>query len=387
MAEYFQIKCQENSSRTGILHTVNGDVLTPTFVPVATQGAVKTLTPEDLKSLGASIILANTYHLYLRPGIDVIKFFKGLQNFTNWKGPILTDSGGFQGFSLKHLRKITEEGIKFKSHIDGNLHMLTPELAIEYQGIFNSDIIMPLDVCSPNKETEESSRFAMERTHRWMLRSIKVPKSEHQTLFGIIQGGFYKDLRKESCEFLTSIDVPGYGLGGFSVGESKKLMYDTVEYTTGMLPKDKPRHLLGVGSPEDLVEGVHNGIDLFDCVLPTRIARNSALFVEKGRINISRSIYKSKDVPIEDDCDCYTCLNFSVAYIHHLFKAKELLAFRLASIHNLRYIFKLMESMREAINIGEFGKFRETFWDGYTPPNEATRQIQKEKWLNSLGRR
>ena len=377
---------RDGSARAGVIHTPHGDVETPAFVAVATQGSVKSLAPDDLKSLGAAIILGNTYHLYLRPGVEVIRGLGGLHRFMGWDGPMLTDSGGFQGFSLQHLRKMDEGGFEFKSHIDGRLHRLTPELSIRYQEAFGADIMMPLDVCAPHTEDKGSVAAAMERTHRWMLRCLETHTSRRQALFGIIQGGFYEDLRRGSSEFITSLDVSGYGLGGFSVGESKEMTYDTLELTTGLLPPGKPRHLLGVGSPEDLVEGVGRGVDLFDCVLPTRIARNSALFVREGRVNIDTAAYRTNDGPIEEGCDCYVCRNFSAAYVHHLFRARELLAYRLATIHNLRFVVHLMEEMRAAIAKGAFAAFRKDFWGRYTPPDEHTRRVQKEKWLQSVGR-
>ncbi len=386
MNEHFQIEATDGLARAGVVHTSNGDVHTPAFMAVATQGSVKALTPSDLKALGATIILGNTYHLYLRPGMEVIQKMGGLHRFMSWEGPMLTDSGGFQGFSLQHLRKIDEDGIHFKSHIDGSLHTLTPELSVRYQETLGADIIMPLDVCAPHTADRSAVRDAMERTHRWMARCMKVHKRGDQALFGIVQGGFYDDLRRESAKFITSLDVPGYAIGGLSVGETKEQMYGILQFTTGLLPQNRPRHLLGIGSPEDLVEAVYYGIDLFDCVLPTRIARNSALFVREGRLNVDTASYRSKDGPIEEDCDCHTCRNFSVAYVHHLFRARELLAYRLATIHNLRFIIRLMEEMRQSIAQGTFGSYRKAFRERYTPPDEKTRRIQKEKWLQSVGR-
>ncbi len=386
MSDAFQIEARDGTARTGVLHTPHGDVSTPAFMPVATQGSVKALTPDDLKALGVSIILGNTYHLYLRPGLDVVQKMGGLHGFMGWDRPMLTDSGGFQGFSLQHLRKLDEEGIQFKSHVDGSLHLLTPESSVKYQEILGADIIMPLDVCAPHTDDRQAVQEAMERTHRWMARCKAAHSRAGQLLFGIVQGGFHQDLRRQSAEFVTSLGVPGYGLGGFSVGEPKDKMYEMVQFTTELLPDDRPRHLLGVGSPEDLVECVYYGMDLFDCVLPTRIARNSALFVKDGRINIDTAPFKLKDAPIEEGCDCYTCRNFSAAYVHHLFRARELLAYRLATIHNLRYIMRLMGEMRQAILSGTLGSFRKGFWERYVPPDQKTRHSQKEKWLKSVGR-
>ena len=386
MPDLFQIEATDGAARAGALHTPHGDVFTPVFVPVATQGVVKTLAPDDLRALGATTLLANTYHLYLRPGIEVIRKLGGLHAFMGWDGPLLTDSGGFQGFSLEHLRRIDEEGIHFKSHLDGGLHSFTPEASVQYQESLGADIIMPLDVCAPYGEDRDQIQEALERTHRWAIRSREAHAPGSQSLFGIVQGGFYPDLRQESAGFVTGLDFPGYAIGGLSVGEPKNLMYEMTQLTTGLLSSDKPRHLLGVGSPEDLVESVYYGIDMFDCALPTRIARNSALFVREGRVNIDTAPFKERSGPIEEECDCYTCRHFSAAYLHHLFRAKELLAYRLATIHNLRFIIRLMEEMREAIIQGNLSSYRKAFWERYTPPDEETRRIQKEKWLQALGR-
>ena len=386
MLNLLQIVGTDGEARAGLLRTPHGDVPTPAFMPVATQGSVKAVDPRDLRDMGATILLANTYHLYLRPGIEVIRQLGGLHAFMAWDGPILTDSGGFQGYSLAHLRKIDEEGITFKSHIDGSIHVLTPEVAIEYQESLGADIIMALDVCPPYGENKAASEEAMERTHRWALRCLERHNSDNQALFGIVQGSIYPDLRQESAAYLTSLDLPGYAIGGLSIGEPKEVMYQMTRFTADLLPGDRPRYLMGVGSPEDLVESVARGIDLFDCALPTRIARNSALFVRTGRLNIDTAPYREQEGPIEEGCDCFTCLHFSAAYLNHLFRSRELLAYRLATIHNLRFILRLMEEMREAILGGAFEEYRRGFHQLFTPPDEEVRHLQKQKWLEAQGR-
>jgi len=380
------LQATDGDARAGTLHTPHGDVPTPAFMPVATQGSVKAIDPADLKAIGANIVLANTYHLYLRPGVEIIESFGGLHSFMKWDGPLLTDSGGFQGFSLEHLRKITNDAIIFKSHIDGSTHTFTPEAAIRHQEGIGADIIMPLDICVSADSDWDTVEAAVEKTNRWLIRCRDAHTRADQHLFGIVQGGLFHDLRERSAEFITSLGFPGYAIGGLSVGESKEDMYETVGFTTSMLPENAPRYLMGVGSPEDLVECVARGLDMFDCVLPTRIARNSALFVREGRANIDTAQFKAKDAPIEEGCDCYTCRTFSAAYVHHLYKAKELLAFRLGTIHNLRFILRLMEEMRVAITEGKFEEYRKEFNQRFTPPDQKTRRIQKQKWLDSLQR-
>ena len=355
-------------------------------MPVATQGSVKALDPQDLLAVGANIVLANTYHLYLRPGVEIVSNLGGLHGFMAWDGPILTDSGGFQGFSLEHLRKITDDAIIFKSHLDGSMHTFSPEAAIEYQEGLGADVIMILDMCVAADSDRDTVQMAVARTNRWALRCRETHTRRDQLLFGIVQGGLFQDLRRQSAEFMTSLDFPGYAIGGLSVGESKQQMYETVSLTTELLPRHTPRYLMGVGSPEDLVECVARGIDMFDCVLPTRIARNGALFVRDGRLNIDKAPYKKQDAPIEEGCDCYTCQTFSAAYVHHMFRAKELLAYRLATIHNLRFILRLMEEMRVAISEGRFEDYRQDFWKRFVPPDEKTRREQKRKWLEAQRR-
>ena len=385
-ATAFTLQATDAGARAGILRTAHGDVPTPFFMPVATQGSVKAMDPPDLRSVGANIVLGNTYHLFLRPGTELMERFGGLHSFMGWDGPILTDSGGFQGFSLKHLRKIDRDGILFKSHIDGSLHKFTPESTIEAEEKIGADIIMPLDVCVEANSERETVERASELTTQWEARCKQAHTRDDQILFGIVQGGLYEDLRARSAEEIISIGFEGYALGGLSVGESKDEMYGMTGIATAMLPVDSPRYLMGVGSPEDLVESVARGIDMFDCVLPTRIARNGALFSDNGRINIYAAPHRDRNEPIEPGCDCYACRNFSAAYIHHLFKAKELLGYRLATLHNLRFILRMMEEMRESIFAGTFQEYREEFHRRFTPPDQRARHEQRQKWLASQGR-
>ena len=382
----FTLKGEDRGARAGVLHTVHGDVPTPAFMPVGTQGSVKAVDPADLKSAGATIVLANAYHLYLRPGVDVVAGMGGLHDFMSWDRPILTDSGGFQGFSLEHLREISEDAIVFKSHLDGSLHTFTPESAIFHQESLGADIIMPLDVCVASRSDRASLEAAVAQTERWAVRSLKAHSRAGQALFGIVQGGLMRDLRERSAAYTASLGFPGYAIGGLSVGESKSEMYDVAGWTAGLLPAARPRYLMGVGSPEDLVECVARGIDLFDCVLPTRIARNGSLLVSAGRVNIETAPFRYRETPIEDGCDCYTCGHFSAAYLHHLFRAREILAYRLATVHNLRFVLRLMEEMRGAITEGRFEAYRSAFLERFTPPDEETRRTQKSKWVASQRR-
>ena len=385
-ARPFTLEATDGGARAGVLHTAHGDIPTPAFMPVGTQGSVKALDPADLKALGTTVVLANTYHLYLRPGVDVVRDLGGLHRFMGWDRPVLTDSGGFQGYSLGHLREISEEAIVFKSHLDGSLHTFSPEAAISHQEGLGADIIMPLDVCVPSTSDRTEVEAAVDRTGRWAIRSLEVHGRSDQALFGIVQGGLLRDLRERSASSLTSLGFTGYSVGGLSVGESKADMYEVAAYTTEMLPLASPRYLMGVGYPEDLVECVARGVDMFDCVLPTRIARNGALLVSKGRLNIGAARFKTEEGPIEQGCDCYTCSNHSAAYLHHLFRAKELLAYRLATIHNLRSVLRIMEEMRAAILKSTFEAYRTAFFDGFVPTDEDTRREQKRKWNESQGR-
>ena len=377
----FQVNATDGHARAGMLITAHGQIETPVFLPVATQGSVKAIAPDDLKSLGATILLSNTYHLMLRPGIQVVRNLGGLQTFMSWAGPILTDSGGFQTFSLGRLQRVSEDGVTFRSHIDGSEHFLSPEMSIEYQALLGADIAMVLDQCPPYGLEETRIQLAMKRTHRWALRCKEAHSQENQALFAVVQGGVSTDLRLESAATLVSMDFDGYAVGGLSVGEPKAQMYEMAFLMGETLPQDKPRYLMGVGSPEDLVECVGRGMDIYDCALPTRVARNGALFTRRGRVNVDNAPFREQSGPVDESCDCYTCLNFSAAYLHHLFKAKELLAYRLASIHNLRFIMRLMEEARRAIAEGTFAAFRERFLSEYRITDEEVRRLQKEKWL------
>jgi queuine tRNA-ribosyltransferase len=373
--------CPKTNARVGELVTPHAKVPTPLFLPVGSQGAVKTLTPQEVEDIGYKMLLANTYHLYLRPGIDVIEGAGGLHNFMGWDGAILTDSGGYQVFSLSPLRKVSDDGVTFRSHIDGSQHHITPELAIEYQERLGADIIMALDECPAHDDSPAKVKRATERTHRWAERCLKAKKRPDQALYAIVQGGMLPELRKESAQRLTALDFPGYAIGGLSLGEPKQTTLGMIEGTVEFLPKNKPRYLMGVGSPEDIVEAVARGCDIFDSALPTRVARNGALFSWEGRLNITNAAYKTMENPIVADCDCYTCRNFSAAYLHHLFSCGELLAYRLATIHNLSFIAELMNKIRGAINDGTFSSFKEQFLASYQPADEPTRLAQKQKWL------
>jgi queuine tRNA-ribosyltransferase len=373
----------DTQARLGELATSHGAVPTPAFLPVASQGTVKTLIPEELKDIGTTILLGNTYHLYLRPGVDVIEKLGGLHKYMGWDGPILTDSGGYQVFSLARLCSITDDGVTFRSHIDGSEHNLTPELVLELQQKLGADIIMVLDECPAIDTSMIKVREAVDRTSRWAERCRKYHQSAAQLLFGIIQGGVFPELRRESAKAITSLDFPGYAIGGLSLGEAKEQTWSMVDETVPLLPQDKPRYLMGVGSPEDIIEGVSHGIDLFDSALPTRVARNGALFTMQGRQNIRKAAYKAKEQPIDADCDCYTCRTFSASYLHHLFKCEELLAYRLATIHNLHFIIRLMQKIENAIQQGTFAALKKDFLRQYKVTDEEIRLAQKQKWLNS----
>lgn len=387
MSHNFEIlkTCPQTGARAGLLSTSHGAVPTPLFLPVGSQGAVKTLTPEELEAVGVKMVLGNTYHLYLRPGIEIIKGLGGLHRFMSWEGPILTDSGGYQVFSLASLRQVSEEGVRFRSHIDGTEHFFTPEGVIQLQQRLGSDIIMPLDECPPYSNDSITVCRAMERTHRWAERSKRSYQGEGQALYGIVQGGVFSELRRQSAGFLTSLGFPGYAIGGLSLGEPKEVTLAILGETVAFLPEDKPRYLMGVGSPEDILGGVARGVDIFDSALPTRTARNGALFTTLGRHNIENARYKDSDEPVDPGCDCYTCRTFSAAYLHHLFKSRELLAYRLATIHNLRFILKLVEQVRQAILDGSFMDLNDTFMASYQTTNEEIRQDQKKRWLQRFG--
>ncbi len=357
---------KNSGARRGVVHTPHGDIQTPIFMPVGTQATVKAMTPEELKEdVKAQIILANTYHLYLRPGADIIKEAGGLHKFMNWDRPILTDSGGFQVFSLSGLRKITEEGVKFNSHLDGSKHLFTPEKVMEIEEALGADIIMAFDECCPYPSTYEYTKKSMERTTRWAARCKEAHKTENQGLFGIIQGGFYKDLREKSAKDLIELDFPGYAIGGISVGEPKEEFLDILKFTTPLMPEDKPRYLMGVGTPDYLIEAALAGIDMCDCVLPTRLARHGTALTSKGKVVIRDNNYARDWNKLDDECDCYTCKNYTRAYLRHLVKANEILGMRLLSLHNLRFLTKLMERVRIEIERDNLLAFKEEFYKKY----------------------
>jgi queuine tRNA-ribosyltransferase len=355
---YFQFQkiTRPGKARAGVLNTPHGDIETPVFMPVGTQATVKAVTPAQLKEIGVQVLLANTYHLHLRPGADLVAEMGGLHRFMDWKGAILTDSGGFQVFSLGDLRKITDDGVTFKSHLDGSIHHFTPELAIQIQEKLGADIIMAFDECSePNNR--KNNEKAMERTHHWAERCLKARTRSDQALFGIIQGGIFPDLRQKSAEFITSLDFQGYAIGGLSVGESKAQMLQILDLIDDFLPKEKPRYLMGVGTPEDLIEGVRRGIDMFDCVLPTRLARHQAAQTLRGRINLMNAEHTHNSNPIDTQCQCYTCSHFSRAYLRHLIMAKEMLAATLISIHNIFTLVELTRCLRQSIFENNFEEY------------------------------
>jgi queuine tRNA-ribosyltransferase len=342
-------ECRQTGARLGVLTTPHGIIKTPCFMPVGTQATVKAVMPKDLADIGAEIILSNTYHLYLRPGDALVRSAGGLHSFMSWDRPILTDSGGFQVFSLGDTNRITDDGVEFRSHLDGSKHYFTPEKAIEIQENLGADIIMAFDECAPYPASREYTEQAMKRTHEWAKRCKTAHKRDDQALFGIIQGGMYKDLRLESTKAITDMDFFGVAVGGLSVGEPKELMYEMLEAIRDELPKEKPHYLMGVGSPDCLVNGVMRGIDMFDCVLPTRAARNGLALTSTGRKMLRNAEYKNDFSPIDESCDCYACRNFTAAYIRHLIKAEEILAAQLITLHNLRFTLNLMERIREAI--------------------------------------
>ena len=354
--------CKQTGARRGRLHTPHGDIETPIFMPVGTQATVKTMSPDELKDIGAQIILSNTYHLHLRPGEDLVARAGGLHGFMHWDRPILTDSGGFQVFSLADLRKVREEGVEFRSHLDGSRHFFAPETSVAIQEKLGADIIMQFDECSPYPYDEARAREAMKRTLRWLERCMKAKTRDDQALFGIVQGAFSRELRMECARQMAALDLPGLGIGGLSVGEPKEVMYDILEAINPILPQNKPRYLMGVGSPDCLIEGVLRGVDMFDCVLATRVARNGTVFTHDGRLVVKNARYAEDFAPIDKDCDCYACRNFSRAYIRHLFRAGEILGLRLASIHNLRFLTRMMEQMRAAIEQDALRDWAEDFY-------------------------
>ncbi len=375
----------ETGARAGLVHTPHGTISTPIFMPVGTHATVKAVGPDDLETMGAKIVLSNTYHLLLRPGPELVAHFGGLHEFMRWPRPILTDSGGFQVFSLGKLREVTDEGVTFRSHLDGAEITLTPESVMHTEALLGADIILPLDECPPYPCSPEVARAATERTHRWAERALAAKQRPDQALFGIPQGSMDARLRAESARFIGSLPFDGFSIGGLSVGEPKPLMWEMLEVVVPELPDGKPRHLLGVGSPDDLLEGVARGVDMFDCVLPTRTARTGGLYTPEGRFNIRNARFREERGPVDPTCDCWTCRTFSAGYLHHLIRAEdddsrgELLYYRLASIHNLRFLLRLMEGARQAILDGTFGEYRRRFLDGFTPPNQQVAEQQRRR--------
>jgi queuine tRNA-ribosyltransferase len=366
----FDLKKKQDRARAGVFSTPHGDIHTPVFAPVGTQAAVKAVSPAQLLEIGASLVLANTYHLYLRPGAPLIGQMGGLHKFMAWDRPILTDSGGFQVFSLAKIRKIDDEGVTFKSAIDGSIHRFTPASSIQVQEVLGGDIIMAFDECT-NPLDRKGVEKAMYRTHAWAEECVRVKSCSNQALFGIVQGGAFPDFRQQSAKFIVSLEFPGYAIGGLSVGETKSQMHAMLDVVDPILPEDKPRYLMGVGSPEDILHSIARGIDIFDCVLPTRLARHQAAFTHAGRINLVNAQYFADPDPLEESCECYTCKNFSRAYLRHLIMAKEMLAATLVSIHNIHFLLELTRCSREAILAGNFSGFSGNFLESY-----KIRQVQ-----------
>jgi queuine tRNA-ribosyltransferase len=367
----FTITATDGQARRGSLTTAHGVIETPIFMPVGTQGSVKALAPDDLLNAGSQIILGNTYHLYLRPGDELLARRGGLHRFANWNKPILTDSGGFQVFSLKEIRKLSEQGVEFRSHLDGSKHLFTPEKVMSIQNNIGSDIMMVLDECVAYGQDYDYTAKSLELTTRWAKRCREAhPKHKNgQLLFGIIQGGFFKDLRERSLEQLAEIDFDGFAIGGLSVGESTTEMYDMLHHITPLMPAATPRYLMGVGTPLDILEGIESGVDMFDCVLPTRNARNGTLYTSRGKVNIRRAEYREDDSPLDPDCPCYTCRTFSKAYLRHLYVAQEILSYRLNSLHNITFFLTLVRQAREAIAEGRFAQLKARYVDVFTPGN------------------
>ncbi len=350
-----------SAARTGVLVTPHGSVETPAFLPVGTRGAVKTLAPDEVRALGAEMILANTYHLYLRPGEEVVRAAGGLHRFMGWPGPILTDSGGFQVFSLAPLRRLCPDGVSFRSHLDGSTHLLTPERVVEVQEALGSDVAMPLDVCPPYPAARGDVEEAVRLTAAWLERSLRARRRPDQALFGIVQGGAHLDLRTRSAAAAVSLDLPGYAVGGLSVGEPREVLLGVLDHTVPLLPADRPRYLMGVGSPDLILEAVWRGVDLFDCVLPTRLARNGTVWTRAGRLVVRNAAYARDFRPLEEGCACYACRHFTRAYIRHLLRAGETLGLRLCTWHNLHFLLDFMRRLREAIRAGALGDFRRAF--------------------------
>jgi queuine tRNA-ribosyltransferase len=375
----YELYSKDGKARTGKITTLHGEIETPVFMPVGTQATVKTMTPEELEDIGSEIILGNTYHLFLRPGDDLIAKFGGLHKFMNWKKPILTDSGGFQVFSLGAIRKIKEEGVEFRSHIDGSKRFISPEKSIDIQNNLGSDIVMLFDECPPGMSTKEYLIPSIERTTRWAKRCIEAHKRpEEQGLFAIVQGGIYEDLRDKSREELMEMDehFSGYAIGGLAVGEPREDMYRVLDHIVDKLPENKPRYLMGVGEPVDMLEAVEAGIDMMDCVQPSRIGRHGTTFTKYGRLVIKNACYSEDPRPLDEDCDCYVCKNYTRGYIRHLFKSQEILGSRLATYHNLYFLIKMMKDAREAIKEGRFKEYKEEFINNYS-------QRGKSDWIKA----
>jgi len=367
----FDIEASSGNARAGRFHTLHGDIITPIFAPVGTQAAMKgSITPAQLEKIGANLVLSNTYHLHLRPGEELVAEMGGLHQFMQWNGPILTDSGGFQVYSLAKMRKIDEEGVTFRSYVDGSVKRFTPETSIAIQENLGADIIMAFDECA-EPYNHDYSKAAMKRTHRWAWRCKEAQKREDQALFGIVQGGIFPDLREESAKAITELDTPGIAIGGLSVGETKEEMNTVLDQVNQILPIEKPRYLMGVGSPEDLVNGILRGVDIFDCVLPTRLARHKAAMTMRGQINLQNAKYRNDPRPIDEECRCYTCQHFSRAYLRHLFVAKETLGGTLVSIHNLYTLLELVRRCRKAIVEGNFENFSHQFLENYKVRGKA----------------
>jgi queuine tRNA-ribosyltransferase len=365
----FDLIARQGKARAGVFHTPHGDLQTPVFAPVGTQATVKSVTPAQLAEMGATLVLSNTYHLYLRPGADLVAEMGGLHNFMQWPNPMLTDSGGFQVFSLAEMRKVTDEGVTFKSHIDGSMHVLTPEKSIQVQEKLGADIIMAFDECADPYDRAYIER-AMQRTHAWAERCLRAQTRPDQALFGIVQGGVYPELRQQSARAIAAMGFPGHAIGGLSVGETKPEMHAMIEVVNEILPEDKPRYLMGVGSPEDLINGIRRGIDIFDCVLPTRLARHQSAMTRTGRLNLLNAVHAHDPRPIDETCGCYTCRHFSRAYLRHLISAKEMLASTLVSIHNLFTLLELVRQARQHILNGTFDAFADDFLANY--PTKTT---------------
>jgi len=386
MNKFFNIINVDKTSRVAEI-VINGiKIQTPCFMPVATQASVKSLDSFELNNIGYNLILSNIYHMAARPGINYLKDFGGIHKFMNWKGLILTDSGGFQGYSLSHRVKVKEDGIIFQSHLDGKEIYFKPKQVVRYQEDIGSNIMMPLDICLPKKASLNELKEAVETTYLWAKESITARTTIDSKLFGIVQGGTNLELREISAKKITSLDFDGFAYGGLGVGEDKELMMNALQSVNELLPENKPRYLMGIGSPDDLIKSIRNGFDMFDCVLPTRIARNGSLFTEKGRINIFNAKYKNIDKPIEEKCKCYSCENYSLAYIHHLFKSKELLGYRISSIHNLAFLYNLMSVTRKMIKNSDFSLFATDFLKEYRSTDPQIQAEQKSKWIQSQGR-